>query len=63
MSRKKDDGGVALRVRCYSCGHRMAFFASACPQCGIEFDDDKKDPKRWPDNCQCKRCTEARGAR
>jgi hypothetical protein len=56
-----DEGGFWLRERCYKCGHRLAFAASACPQCGIEFAHGD-DPKRWPDRCECKRCDAARKA-
>lgn len=54
-----DDGGTWLRDRCYSCGHRLAFDAAACPQCGESF-DGRADPKRWPDTCECKRCQAAK---
>lgn len=54
----KDDGSY-LWERCYACGHRLAFSSTACPQCGIDF-DGRKDPKRWPEKCDCDRCKVAR---
>lgn len=53
MMDQEDDGW--LRDRCYSCGHRLAFAASACPQCGEEF-DGRENPKKWPEKCSCARC-------
>jgi predicted RNA-binding Zn-ribbon protein involved in translation (DUF1610 family) len=55
---KKDDGSY-LWERCYSCGHRLAYASTACPQCGIEF-DGRKDPKKWPEKCDCPRCEASR---
>lgn len=52
------DDGVWLRERCYSCGHRLRFEASACPQCGEEFDG--REIEVFPDACDCRRCAEAR---
>lgn len=53
------DKGSYLWERCYKCGHRLAFASTGCPQCGEDF-DGRKDPKKWPESCDCKRCTEAR---
>jgi len=55
---KKDDGSY-LWERCYDCGHRLRFASDGCPQCGIHF-DGRKDPKKWPERCDCERCTDAR---
>lgn len=61
MSNDTDDDGTWLRERCYECGHRLAFDASHCPQCGERF-DGRDDPEPMPDACKCQRCTEARAA-
>lgn len=53
----KDDG-LYLADRCWSCGHRLRFMASHCPQCNVAM--KAKDPKKFPEKCQCDRCTEAR---
>ena len=54
--------GCYLWERCYSCGHRLRFSSSACPQCGVEF-DGRKDPKRWPEKCDCERCVATQKAK
>lgn len=51
----EDDAGCWLRDQCYACGHLLAFAASACPQCGEQF-DGRDDPAEFPDLCRCKRC-------
>jgi uncharacterized OB-fold protein len=48
--------GDWMRLRCYACGHRLAFHASACPQCGEAF-DGRENPKKYPATCSCERCT------
>ena len=58
MSNSIDDGAY-LWERCYACGHRLRFASTGCPQCGEQF-DGRKDPKRWPEKCDCARCSEAR---
>ncbi len=55
-------GGFWLRGRCYKCGHRLAFASCNCPQCGIEFAHGR-EPKRFPEKCECKRCMTAREKR
>jgi hypothetical protein len=50
---------VWLRMRCTTCGHRLAFDASSCPQCNARF-DGQPDPKVWPETCVCARCTAGR---
>lgn len=54
----KDDGSY-LWERCYSCGHRLRFASTGCPQCGKTF-DGRTDPKKWPESCDCPRCVDAR---
>lgn len=51
--------GCWLRSRCYTCGHRLAFDSTACPQCREEF-DGRKAPKKFPERCECDRCAKAR---
>jgi len=46
--------------RCYSCGHRLRFEATGCPQCGIHFKDSSHEPEVFPELCTCNRCVEAR---
>jgi hypothetical protein len=58
MSNSINDGAY-LWERCYSCGHRLALSSTACPQCG-EYFDGRDDPKRWPEQCDCERCRNAR---
>lgn len=53
------DDEMYLWERCYSCGHRLALSSTDCPQCSTHF-DGRKDPKKWPEECECDRCTEAR---
>lgn len=62
MSETQKDDGCYLWERCYKCGHRLRFSSSACPQCGITF-DGRDDPKKWPERCECERCSEARAVR
>lgn len=54
-----DDDGSYLWERCYDCGHRLRFASDGCPQCGIHF-DGRKTPKKFPEHCECERCTAAR---
>jgi hypothetical protein len=62
MSEQDDEIAGYLRERCDACGHRLAFAATACPQCREPF-DGRKAPKTWPDRCACKRCESARKER
>jgi hypothetical protein len=55
----REETGSWLWSRCYQCGHRLAFASTGCPQCGIDF-DGRKMPKRWPEKCDCERCTDAK---
>lgn len=59
LADETDDTGSYLWDRCYGCGHRMAFASTACPQCGIHFEDGD-DPPNWPETCACDRCVQAR---
>ena len=45
--------------RCYACGHRLALASTGCPQCGEDF-DGRKMPRKFPERCECERCTAAR---
>lgn len=58
-NRNRKERGCWLWSRCYSCGHRLRLDSTACPQCGEEF-DGRKQPREWPDKCECDRCDEAR---
>lgn len=58
MSNRKERG-CWLWARCYACGHRLALDSTACPQCGESF-DGRKEPKRFPETCECDRCVKAR---
>jgi uncharacterized OB-fold protein len=49
------ESGAWLWHKCYECGHALAFSASACPQCGEEF-DGRATPEEFPDECECPRC-------
>lgn len=53
------DEGFSVWQRCYGCGHRLAYAATGCPQCGLSF-DDRAEPAEWPDRCSCGRCEKAR---
>lgn len=55
----KDDDGSYLWERCYECGHRLAFSSDSCPQCNTTF-DEREDPNKYPEKCNCPRCTDAR---
>lgn len=57
----RKERGCWLWSRCYACGHRLRFSSTGCPQCGEEF-DGRKQPKRWPEKCDCERCVKAREA-
>lgn len=61
MAQKPDrtEEGSWLRSRCYACGHRLSLEATACPQCGQQF-DGRVMPNPAPDRCLCQRCIEAR---
>jgi hypothetical protein len=45
--------------RCYACGHRLALASNGCPHCGQMF-DGRTPPRRYPEQCGCERCTQAR---
>ncbi len=49
-----------LWERCFKCGHRLRFASDGCPQCGADLSARKDPPKRWPEKCECQRCSEAR---
>jgi hypothetical protein len=51
---------TSLWIRCFACGHRLAFASDYCPQCRAHLGERKRKPKSWPDRCECKRCTAAR---
>lgn len=53
-----EDNRVYLADRCWKCGHRFRSSASHCPQCSAAM--KAKDPKKFPENCDCNRCVEAR---
>ena len=55
---KKSERGSWLRSQCYACGHRLRFDSTGCPQCGEEFHG--RAVKRYPEKCECDRCTMAR---
>lgn len=58
MTDRKEKGSW-LWERCYACGHRLALASTGCPQCNEMF-DGRKEPKRWPEKCDCERCADAR---
>lgn len=57
----RSEAGAWRWNRCYACGHRLAFEANACPQCG-EYFDGRRLPVPFPDSCLCDRCLKARAA-
>ena len=60
LDAEEDDGeALVLWSRCYACGHRLAYSASACPQCDVAF-DDRSAPEVFPEACECRRCRAAR---
>jgi len=59
--RAKYDDRSYLWERCYDCGHWLAYASDSCPQCSVTF-DGRKTPKRWPERCECERCSKARQA-
>lgn len=54
-----DEEAFVVWSRCYGCGHRLAYAASACPQCNADF-DDRQPPEPFPEDCECRRCVAAR---
>ena len=59
MATDRTERGAWLWSRCYACGHRLAYDSNGCPQCGEEF-DGRKQPRKWPETCDCPRCELAR---
>lgn len=55
IARPDAEERLYFRDRCNYCGHRLAFAASACPECWKVF-DGREDPETWPENCECERC-------
>jgi predicted amidophosphoribosyltransferase len=51
-----------LLKRCYACGHRLAYSATHCPQCGGEFASMPVQRRPYPDKCQCGRCAAVRAS-
>lgn len=58
MTDRKERGSW-LWSRCYACGHRLRFDSTGCPQCGEDF-DGRNNPRKWPEKCDCERCTAPR---
>jgi len=52
------DEGMFLWEHCYTCGHQLAYAASACPQCCEQF-DGRPTPFKFPSLCTCARCLAA----
>jgi hypothetical protein len=55
ITTSKREKGAWLWSRCYACGHRLRFASNGCPQCGEMF-DGRKQPKKFPEKCDCERC-------
>lgn len=49
----EDSSEVHLLNRCPSCGHFLAYAASGCPQCRVQFEETDPDVF-W--TCECERC-------